>query len=57
MDSFSIAIDIGAGLGVKIGLFADPHTQIDEGLLPLRGICERFQQFPRRAAGPARSNC
>ena len=33
MGDFCIAIDIGAGLGVKLGLFADPHTQIDDGLL------------------------
>ena len=39
MKSFCIAIDIGAGLGVKMGLFADPHTQIDEGLMP----CEEYQ--------------
>ena len=33
MKSFDIAIDIGAGLGVKMGLFANPHCQIDDGLL------------------------
>ncbi len=39
MEGFSIAVDIGAGLGVKMGLFADPHTQIDEGLLR----CEEYE--------------
>jgi hypothetical protein len=33
MRTFDIAIDIGAGLGVKMGLFADPHHQLDDGLL------------------------
>jgi len=28
-----VAIDIGAGLGAKIGLFADPHHMLVEGLL------------------------
>ena len=30
---FYIGIDIGAGLGAKIGLFADPHHQMCEELL------------------------
>jgi hypothetical protein len=33
MQSFYIAIDIGAGVGVKMGVFANPHCQIDDGLL------------------------
>ena len=33
-DRFSIAIDIGAGLGVKIGLFSDPQNQFGDALLP-----------------------
>src|SRR3954471_9712573 len=30
---FYIAIDIGAGLGAKIGLFTDPHAQIGSASL------------------------
>jgi hypothetical protein len=33
METFCIAIDIGAGLGVKMGLFADPHQMIDDDVL------------------------
>ena len=34
-DDYVIAIDIGAGLGAKVGLFVNPHTQIADGLLHL----------------------
>ena len=33
VDEFYVAIDIGAGLGAKIGLFTNPHTQFGETLL------------------------
>ena len=33
MEKLCLAIDIGAGLGVKMGLFTDPHHQIDGELL------------------------
>jgi hypothetical protein len=45
MQDFSIAIDIGAGLGVKMGLFSDPHTQIDDGLLPCTEFKNDFEDF------------
>ncbi|MCE5266615.1 MAG: hypothetical protein LLG00_01845 [Planctomycetaceae bacterium] len=45
MKDFSIAIDIGAGLGVKLGLFADPYSEIDEGLLPCGEYGEDFDSF------------
>src|SRR5437762_1381894 len=32
-NDFYIAIDIGAGLGAKLGLFIDPHTQVGENVL------------------------
>ena len=47
MDRFCIAIDIGAGLGVKMGLFADPHHQIDEGLLRCDEYENNFDCFVR----------
>jgi hypothetical protein len=45
MDSFCIAIDIGAGLGVKLGLFSDPHHQIDDGLLRSDEYENDFEYF------------
>jgi hypothetical protein len=45
MDSFHIAIDIGAGLGVKIGLFRDAHAQLDEGLLRCDEYQSDFESF------------
>src|SRR5688500_16168780 len=33
MNEFYIAIDIGAGVGAKIGLFTDPHHHVGESLL------------------------
>jgi hypothetical protein len=38
-DDFYIAIDIGAGLGVKMGLFTNPHAPIADGLLR----CDEYQ--------------
>ena len=43
MKNFCIAIDIGAGLGVKMGLFADPHHQIDDGLLRGERVREQLR--------------
>ena len=31
-----VGVDLGAGVGAKLGLFADTHTLIGEGVLPLR---------------------
>ena len=45
METFSIAIDIGAGLGVKLGLFTDPHTQIDDALLRCDEYENDFDRF------------
>jgi hypothetical protein len=45
MKSFCIAIDIGAGLGVKMGLFADPHHQIDDGLVRSDEYRNEFESF------------
>jgi hypothetical protein len=39
MTNYYIAMDIGAGLGVKIGLFSDPHTQLGETLFS----CHEYQ--------------
>ena len=33
VEKLCLAIDIGAGLGVKMGLFTDPHRQIEDELL------------------------
>ena len=45
MEKFTIAVDIGAGLGVKMGLFAHPHNQIDEALLPCDQYKNQFESF------------
>jgi len=45
MDNFYIAIDIGAGLGVKLGLFADPHRQLADGLVRADEFGEDFDSF------------
>jgi len=45
MKKFEIAIDIGAGAGVKMGLFADPHHQIDDGLLRSGEYEEDYESF------------
>ena len=45
MESLCLGIDIGAGLGVKMGLFTDPTQQVDGELL-LRDECaEDFECF------------
>jgi hypothetical protein len=48
MKPFCIAIDIGAGLGVKMGLFSDPHHQIDDGLLRGEEFDNNFDDFAGR---------
>jgi hypothetical protein len=45
MDQFCIGIDIGAGRGAKIGLFADPHNQIDAELLSREAFGDDFEPF------------
>jgi len=45
MAPFYIAIDIGAGMGVKLGLFADRHRQIDDDLLRSEEYEPDFESF------------
>ena len=47
-DDFLIAIDIGAGLGAKIGLFTDPHNQFGELLLRADDFGENIDQLVER---------
>jgi hypothetical protein len=44
-DQIMIAIDIGAGLGAKIGLFVDPDRQIGGELLRRDEFGDDFEQF------------
>ena len=44
-DTFRIAIDVGAGLGVKVGLFTDPYTQVGNGLLRRDSFRDDFDDF------------
>ncbi len=44
-DRILIAIDIGAGLARKVGLFCDPHHQISGTVLPRERFGENFDQF------------
>jgi sugar (pentulose or hexulose) kinase len=44
-DPYYIAIDVGAGLGVKIGLFAAPFTQIGTDLLRRDRFDGDYPQF------------
>ena len=37
-DPLYIAIDVGAGLGAKIGLFSSPLNQFGEGILRVRSL-------------------
>ena len=48
MDPFYIAIDVGAGLGVKIGLFANQSKQIDDDLLRTDEYEPEFESFVKR---------
>jgi hypothetical protein len=45
MERFSIAVDIGAGLGVKMGLFHGPHNQIDDALLAAEDYGTGYDSF------------
>jgi hypothetical protein len=45
MDPFYIAIDVGAGLGVKLGLFAHKLRQIDDDLLRSDEYRPDFESF------------
>jgi hypothetical protein len=47
-DDFCVAIDVGAGLGVKIGLFTDPYNQTDGGLVRREGFEDDFDDFVAR---------
>jgi predicted NBD/HSP70 family sugar kinase len=40
-----IAIDLGAGLGAKIGLFRDAQNQFDETILPSEKFTDDFDKF------------
>jgi hypothetical protein len=44
-ETYYIAVDIGAGLGVKIGLFTKPFTQIGTGLLRRDGFDNVYERF------------
>ncbi len=45
MENLCLAIDIGAGLGVKMGLFTDPDHQIDGELLNRSEYADDFESF------------
>jgi hypothetical protein len=45
LENLCIGIDIGAGLGVKIGLFADPHHQIEHEFLRRNEYADDFEGF------------
>lgn len=48
MENFYIAVDIGAGQGVKMGLFQGPHHQIAGGLFPRSQFGKTYGQFVQR---------
>ena len=45
MKNILLGIDIGAGLGVKMGLFADPHNQIEDELLRRDECPDDYESF------------
>ena len=45
IDHLLVGIDIGTGLGAKMGLFADPSHQLGAGLLRRGEFGDDFQQF------------
>lgn len=47
-DPMYVAVDVGAGLGAKIGLFNGPLTQIGEGILPREEFADNFDDFVAR---------
>ncbi len=42
---YYIAIDIGAGMGAKIGVFTDPHHQLGEQLLQVDDFGDSFERI------------
>ncbi|GAF90980.1 unnamed protein product, partial [marine sediment metagenome] len=38
MKKIIVAVDLGAGFGVKLGLFYDPQSMLSSDLLPLADI-------------------
>ncbi len=47
-DPMYVAVDVGAGLGAKIGLFTGPLTQIGESVLPREEFADDFDDFVAR---------
>jgi len=45
LENLCLGIDIGAGLGVKMGLFTEPHNQIDDELLRRDECADDFESF------------
>jgi hypothetical protein len=45
LENLCIGIEIGAGLGVKMGLFADPQHQIEDELLRRNEYADDFEGF------------
>jgi hypothetical protein len=53
-DPFYVAIDIGAGLGAKVGLFSGPLTQFGDGILPREEFADDFDNFVAKLLGTIR---
>ena len=47
-DPLYVAIDVGAGLGAKIGLFTGPLNQFGDGILPREEFADEFDDFVAR---------
>jgi len=47
-DPIYIAVDVGAGLGAKIGLFNGPLIQVGEGILAREEFADNFDDFVAR---------
>ncbi len=45
MENLCIALDIGAGQGVKMGLFCGPHNQIAGGVFPRSQFGDDYEHF------------
>ena len=45
MENLYIALDIGAGQGVKMGLFSNPHSQIDDAMLGCDEYDKNYDAF------------
>ena len=48
LDPMYVAVDVGAGLGAKIGLFTGLLTQVGEGVLPREEFADDFEDFVAR---------